>query len=205
MKSDSEKRVLVLRNCPPGMVSRNDFKWPESGPVEAPDWDEEPECGNGLHGWLWGEGEGDLGYGYEPKVRWLVVSVAADDIVDLGGKVKFARGEVVFCGDVAGATEFIRENGAAGRAVIGSTATAGDRGTANGWGQRHRDGWVQRHRDGWVQRHRDGWGQRHRDGWVQRHRDCWGQRHRDGWVQRHRDGWVQRHRDCWAQRHRDGW
>ena len=41
--------VLVLRVCAPDMTSRNGFTWPTSGPVSAPDWIPEPECGHGLH------------------------------------------------------------------------------------------------------------------------------------------------------------
>ena len=118
--------VLILRTCSADMSAYGGFVWPESGPVECPDWDPEPECGNGLHGALWGEGEGLL-LDWSLDARWLVVAVAAADIVDLGGKVKFPRGNVVYCGDRQGAAAYIQRPG---RAVIGGTATAGDRGTA---------------------------------------------------------------------------
>jgi hypothetical protein len=48
--------VLILRTCKPDMTSYKGFRWPESGPVDCPDWDPKPKCGNGLHGFLWGEG-----------------------------------------------------------------------------------------------------------------------------------------------------
>lgn len=50
-------KVLVLRVCDVDGKSHGGFQWPESGPVAAPDWNPEPRCGGGLHGWLWGEGD----------------------------------------------------------------------------------------------------------------------------------------------------
>ena len=120
--------VYVLRTCASDMTSHGGFKWPESGPVEAPDWDPKPECGNGLHGLLWGEGHGAL-LDWSPSARWLVIKVPGSDIVDLDGKVKFPRGEVVFCGDRKGATDEIIRLGARG-AVVGAMVIAGDYGTA---------------------------------------------------------------------------
>jgi hypothetical protein len=35
----------------------------------------------------------------DPDALWIVVMVEEEDIVDLGSKVKFPRGEVVYCGD----------------------------------------------------------------------------------------------------------
>ena len=91
--------VLVLRTCAADMTSRNDFRWPESGHVEAPDWDPTPECGDGLHGLLWGKGDANLMAHVKPDSKWLVVEVDATLIVDLGDKVKFPRGNVIHAGD----------------------------------------------------------------------------------------------------------
>jgi len=149
------EHVLVLRTSNKDRISRNGFQWPESGPVEAPDWNQEPICGGGLHGALWGEGNGAL-FNWDGDATWQVVAVLEKDIVDLGGKVKFPRGNVVFSGDQQGATNFLLANGGFGRAVIGAkmsnlnpnghvlvgfggtataskfgTATAGFKGTAN--------------------------------------------------------------------------
>ena len=122
------ERVLVLRTCNADMTSHGGFKWPTSGAVTASDWQPTAECGNGLHGFLWGEGDGSLA-SWEPNAKWLVVSVAASDVVNLGGKVKFRAGRVVYCGDRLGATSYIAKR-APGRAIIGGVATAGDYGTA---------------------------------------------------------------------------
>ena len=113
------------------MRTTRDFLWPESGSVECSDWKPTAECGNGLHGWLWGEGDLSASGGVweMTDAKWLVVRVAKADVVDLGGKVKFPRGEVVFCGTREAAANRICELGAVG-AVHFRTATAGTRGTA---------------------------------------------------------------------------
>lgn len=120
------EKVLVLRTCAADLTSHGGFVWPDAGPVECPHWDPKPICGYGLHGALWGEGDGSL-LSWAPESRWLVVEVDARDIVQLDGKVKFPRGTVVHCGDQLSATAFIQRPG---RAVIGGTATAGNDGTA---------------------------------------------------------------------------
>lgn len=133
-KKRSQETVLVLRTCAADMTSRGGFKWPEKGPVSAPDWVDDYKCSNGLHGWLWGEGDASLGRCDESDAKWLVVEVLAHDIRhgrgDLIGKCKFPRGVVVHCGDRVSATAYITAHGAAGKAVIYGTATAGDQGTA---------------------------------------------------------------------------
>lgn len=50
--------ALVLRCCRSDMSSKNGFVWPALGEAAiAPDWINNNECGNGLHGWLYGAGE----------------------------------------------------------------------------------------------------------------------------------------------------
>ena len=119
--------VLVLRTCDAQMRAYGGFVWPTSGPVEAPDWNPRAECGNGLHGLLWGEGDGSHLL-FDPSARWLVVEVDASEIVDLKGKVKFRRGVVVHCGTRETATAYLAERRPG--AIVGETETAGDYGTA---------------------------------------------------------------------------
>ena len=137
MKKTTKKTaetVLVLRTCSADMTSYGGFKWPKRGPVSTPAWLDNYECGNGLHGWLWGEGDGSLGQVDAPDAKWLVVRVLASEVRHgsghLIGKCKFPRGYVVHCGDRKSATEYIVKHGASGKAVIGVTATAGHYGTA---------------------------------------------------------------------------
>jgi hypothetical protein len=123
------QKVLVLRTCRADGTSYGGFFWPESGPVDCPDWQPTPECGNGLHGLLWGEGDGTL-LNWGKDARWKVVEVEDEAIVSLNGKVKFPRGNVLHTGTQETATRFLLENGGAGKAVVGASVTAGDYGTA---------------------------------------------------------------------------
>ena len=124
--------VLVLRCVHADMTSRNGFRWPELGEVSAPDWAPTKECGQGLHGWLWGAGNlaGTCDYWSGETTRWLVVEVPRADLVDLDGKVKYPRGVVVFCGPRDEAVSLIVQHAPAGTPIMFGTATAGDRGTA---------------------------------------------------------------------------
>ena len=55
-----KKEQYVLRTSDKGLKSYEGFQWPRRGEVSAPDWDNSPDCGQGLHGALWGEGNGYL-------------------------------------------------------------------------------------------------------------------------------------------------
>ena len=50
---------LVLRVCRPDYTSHGGFSWPSQigAEVAAPDWRKNDYCGNGLHGWLYGQGD----------------------------------------------------------------------------------------------------------------------------------------------------
>jgi hypothetical protein len=139
---------LILRTCNAYMTSHGGFKWPRSGNVAAPDWNPAPECGNGLHGFLRGEGDGDLA-DWSSDAVWLVAEV--ETYVDLKGKVKFPAANVIFAGSRLEATAIVKAR-YPDAAVIGAnvavedrrvavvgfrgTATAGYRGTATAgnWG-----------------------------------------------------------------------
>ena len=116
----------VLKTVAHDMTSRNGFKWPRRGKVEAPDWDPRPVCGGGLHGFLSGEGDGGLTMWSDDAI-WLVVKV--DEWVGLDGKVKFPRGYVVLAGSREKATGWMKII-YPDAAVIGATVYAGDYGTA---------------------------------------------------------------------------
>ena len=92
----NEETVLVLRSCYSNLTSFGGFKWKEAGIVEALDFIKNDQCGNGLHGFLWGEGNSNLAIPFHIDAKWLVVKVNKDDIIDLSGKVKYPKGEVVF-------------------------------------------------------------------------------------------------------------
>ncbi|QPB08664.1 ice nucleation protein [Burkholderia phage Mica] len=140
---------FVLRTVSENMTSRDGFQWPEVGAeVAAPDWSDRKQCGNGLHGWLFGQGDHGTSPYLDETAKWMVLEVESDSIIMLGGKCKFPRGVVRFVGDKKGATDYLHEHEPRSRnvAVIGATrsvsdgesvnvgafgtATAGDSGTA---------------------------------------------------------------------------
>jgi hypothetical protein len=135
--------ALVLRTCDKNMKSHGGFVWPKRGKVKAPDWDSQDKCGKGLHGLLWGQGDGAL-LNWEDDVVWMVLVVKQNECVDLGGQVKFPSCRVIYAGDQKTATDMILSvrpgavvgctavGGPEGTAVAGykGTAIAGDRGTA---------------------------------------------------------------------------
>ena len=120
---------LVLRCCRSDFTSRNDFVWPSEvgAVVVAPDWEPTEECGNGLHGWLYGHGDiACVTYWEEADSKWLVLEV--DDVIELDGKCKFERAVVRFVGAKSNAAAFLLENEPLANAekVIGLTLSAGD-------------------------------------------------------------------------------
>ena len=122
--------VLCLKSLQANLIaSHNDFQWPSKGKCIAPDWKPTTACGNGLHAFLWGAGDGDLRCKDE-DAKWLVMSVDASTIIDLDSKVKFPECEVVFCGDRETAIAIILHFAPSGTPVMFGTATAGYRGTA---------------------------------------------------------------------------
>ena len=121
-------KVLILRSCNADMTSYNNFKYPDSGYVEAPDFKATKACGNGLHGFLKGLGDHSLA-NWSSEAKWLVLEVEENGIIDLNDKVKFKGGEIIYVGYQKTASQIIK-NIYPEIAVMGSTATAGDRGTA---------------------------------------------------------------------------
>jgi hypothetical protein len=114
--------VLCLRTVNQDGTAYNNFKWPTLGFVEAPDWEPTEECGNGLHGYLKGCGNAE-------QIKWnglfQVVKVIEKEIVQLDGKVKFPRCEVIFTGSQKEATDILQKE-YPGLPIIGATVVVGD-------------------------------------------------------------------------------
>jgi len=130
--------LLALKTVSKDMRAYGGFVWPKRGSVEAPDWDQRPVCGGGLHALGWGIGSGGL-LNWEEDARWLIVEVdQKKGVVDLEGKIKFRAGKVIHCGDRKSATDFLFKHKAGLQGVVGAfvvasdheSATAGDYGTA---------------------------------------------------------------------------
>src|ERR1043166_3809973 len=105
-------KVLVLRVIHANRESSRGFYWPEVGKTAiAPDWNPEPICGYGLHGWLWAQGDVDASgseWGFAEKdAIWLVLEVDASSVVsiDNGEKIKFPKAQVLFEGTASACTE----------------------------------------------------------------------------------------------------
>ncbi len=126
--------VLVLRTCNKDMISHNGFKWPVNGPVVAPDWEANDNCGGGLHGLLWGSQSGGDYLNWNPEAIWMVLRVHRRDLRTgkryLQDKCKFRRGVVVCCGTREKALKYLNRFVVDKAAVVCGTATAGDSGTA---------------------------------------------------------------------------
>ena len=126
----AEGKALMMRTCASDMTSSHgSFSWPESGPVTADDWNPQAECGQGLHGLLWGAGAAGL-LDWAADAKWLVVEVDTADIVGLGDKVKVPAGVVIYAGERHIAASLISAHAPAGTRVIAGTVTAGTGGTA---------------------------------------------------------------------------
>ncbi|MFJ0489740.1 hypothetical protein ACLRAE_12455 [Bordetella bronchiseptica] len=126
---------LVLRVCRSDYTSRNGFAWPQTVGAEivAPDWKDNKNCGHGLHGWLFGQGDhGCVDYWQDPDAKWYVLEVPSDSITMLGGKCKFPRAVVRFIGSRSDAAAYIlaHEPKALNVAVIGLVREVGDGGVA---------------------------------------------------------------------------
>lgn len=126
-------KVLILRNVPANMISCHGFVWPESGMVEAPDWQPHYKCGNGLHGLLWGCGSTAY-FLTDRGTKWLVVEADESDVLtgkgELTDKCKFRRGNIVYCGNRTGAIKHLDAHGAHDKPVVYARRTAGECGQA---------------------------------------------------------------------------
>ena len=131
LKNQSRNTSLVLRVCRPDYTSHNGFVWLSEVGVEvvAPDWRKNEKCGNGLHGWLYGQGDyACVMYWEDNDAKWMVLEVPSAEIVMLDGKCKFPRATVRFVGTRSEAAAFIiaNEPNALDTTVIGACLKVGD-------------------------------------------------------------------------------
>ncbi len=105
-----EETVLILKVVREDMTSHDGFVWPKEGVVRPTTWDQNAACGNGLHGWL--AGEGTYRHSFMDGT-WIVFRANKSDVVSLDGgdKVKAREGVVLYCGDKLGAIEFLKGAG----------------------------------------------------------------------------------------------
>ena len=104
--------------------------------VTAPDWNDKPECGGGIHGWPWCFSLGE-GKAADFAAHWLVYGVDPKDVICLdGGKVKFRTGTVRHSGDWHGAMMYVLAGQMAWvrHASSGAATASGDNGAATASG-----------------------------------------------------------------------
>ena len=102
-------KKIVLKRCVKDNMAYNDFVYGEVGTVvEAKDWVENQSCGNGLHGWTDGA---ELYSDKDLQGNFVVLEVETDDgFVNLGDKVKFRKGIIIYNSpDASGAHKIMKE------------------------------------------------------------------------------------------------
>ncbi len=126
--------ILVLRNCHADGSSYNGFVWPKSGYVECPDWQDDDNCGHGLHGLPWGVGSTSYFYD-DADAAWIVfvTSTSAGQYRhgagDLTDKCKARSANVIYFGDKLGAIQLLAAHLPTGLPMNFATQTAGYRST----------------------------------------------------------------------------
>jgi hypothetical protein len=123
-----ENEVLCMRNCNINLQGYGYFQWPESGLVIAEDWKPSKKCGNGLHGFLRGCGNGHLA-SFDVNSKWLIFKTNKNEVIDLGDKIKCREAFVLHVGKQEEVFSIMKEI-YPDSPVIGCLATAGDYGTA---------------------------------------------------------------------------
>jgi len=154
MAKTKKSIALVLRTCKSDLTSRNGFQWADVGGITtAPDWVNNKDCGNGLHGWLFGAGDHSCSNYLDAESKWMVLEVELKSIVMLGEKCKFPTAKTVFVGDKKSATDYLiaNEPRAKNVAVIGASLEVGDNeavlvgnlgtATAGNWGTATAGNW----------------------------------------------------------------
>ena len=120
-------KQYILKTLPHDGKAYEGFQWAlEVGAtVKAPDWNPEPKCGGGLHGWLKGEGNGRIGHIGGEGCLWLVLET--EQVVNIDNeKVKFPECKILFVGDRLGATKLLRTLCPDAQSIIGESIEVGD-------------------------------------------------------------------------------
>jgi hypothetical protein len=98
--------------------------------VIAPDWNDNKQCGNGLHGLLFGSGDYTL-LNWSPDAVWVVFEIVGK-YVDLVGKIKCEKAIIRCVGDLKKATDYIIAKGADPTKCIGAFLSSGHKSTLTG-------------------------------------------------------------------------
>lgn len=140
MQTDTS-RVFLLRSCSSDFTSFDGFQWPSTVGAECrPEaWNPEPECGDGLHGFVNGEGDAYLA-DWSDSAQWLVFSAPATEVVAVDrdkSKAAVARIEHVGVGETGAdrlrsCLDYLASIGRLGPMAMGVVRQGGDDCTLTG-------------------------------------------------------------------------
>jgi len=132
---------MILRSCNADFTSKYDpsFQWPNQIGAEVfpKSWDPYPECGNGLHGFMGGEGDSSFA-DWSDSAQWIVFT--GDIVVNIdNNKVKTNKATIVYIGQGDTAFDrfqdchaFMRKHKMLGNRSFNSVNTGGDDSTNTG-------------------------------------------------------------------------
>jgi hypothetical protein len=124
-------KILFLKTVDQDGNAYGGFRWPlkVGAVVTAPDFTASAQCGTGLHGLPWGEGDGSL-LNWSDDAKWIVFSAPVSECVLFDRKGKCKTATICCVGSRLEATDYLMRYGKPGTTIVGGTATAGDGGTA---------------------------------------------------------------------------
>ena len=141
MQQADPSRVYLLRSCRSDFRAHGGYLWPSVVGAEChPErWDPSPVCGDGLHGFVNGEGGAGLA-DWSDAAQWIVFSAPINQVVALGpskSKAAVARIEHVGVGDTGAdrrrsCLAFLARIGRLGPAAMGVQRQGGDGSTLTG-------------------------------------------------------------------------
>jgi hypothetical protein len=134
-------RTYLLRSCNNDFTAHGGYQWPhvvgaECRPVM---WDPEAECGNGLHGFVNGEGDSSLA-NWGNEAQWIIFSAPSDQVTAIGpqkSKSSVARIEHVGVGGTGSdrrlsCIQYLESIGRLGLMAMGVMRQGGARSTLTG-------------------------------------------------------------------------
>ena len=133
-----ENEILVLRTVSETGAAYGGYQWPLTVGeyAEASDWEDNSDCGHGLHGLPWGEG--DSAYcSQDPRAKWLLVAVNTMEGYrhgegDMTDKCKFRRGRIAFVGAREDCAAILSRLAPVGIRINYATVSGGYRATVSG-------------------------------------------------------------------------
>ncbi len=135
------ERTFLLRSCKSDFTAHDGFVWPHQvGAVVHPSrWNPDAVCGDGLHGFINGEGDAGLA-DWSNDAQWIVFSEESEHVVKLGqDKAKARSGRIEHVGQGATGRDrlidclaHLERIGRCGPTAMGVMRSGGDGSTLTG-------------------------------------------------------------------------